>query len=75
MRKKLIILILISSILLSAAAHFFFLQEWFNGRFMIGPNDGLSQIVPFKTFIYENYKQGNFFYSWQFGGASRILCK
>ncbi|WP_018395231.1 YfhO family protein [Bacillus sp. 37MA] len=67
MRKKLIILILISSILLSAAAHFFFLQEWFNGRFMIGPNDGLSQIVPFKTFIYENYKQGNFFYSWQFG--------
>lgn len=67
MSKKLIIRILISSILLSAAAHFFFLQEWVNGRFMVGPNDGLSQMIPFKTFIYENYKQGNFFYSWQFG--------
>jgi uncharacterized membrane protein YfhO len=60
-------LVLISSMLLSAAAHFFFLQEWFHGRFMVGPNDGLSQMAPFKTFIYENYKQGNFFYSWEFG--------
>ena len=67
MRKKSVILLVISSLLLSAAAHFFFIQEWFDGRFMIGPNDGLSQMTPFKKFIYDQYSQGNFFYSWSFG--------
>lgn len=67
MRKKKVLLLMISSLLLSAAAHFFFIQEWLNGRFMIGPNDGLSQMVPFKKFIYDQYSEGNFFYSWAFG--------
>ncbi|KMY54291.1 hypothetical protein AC623_10425 [Bacillus sp. FJAT-27231] len=67
MRKKSVTVLIISSLLLSAAAHFFFIQEWFNGRFMIGPNDGLSQMAPFKKFIYDQYSQGNFFYSWSFG--------
>lgn len=67
MRKKPVLLLLFCSLLLSAAAHLFFLQEWAKGQFMIGPNDGLSQIIPFKMFIYDQYKQGNFFYSWGFG--------
>ncbi|MFK2826899.1 YfhO family protein [Bacillus sp. B190/17] len=67
MRKKQVILVIISSLLLSAAAHFFFIQQWLDGYFMIGPNDGLSQMIPFKQFIYEQYSNGNFFYSWAFG--------
>lgn len=67
MNRKSILALLASSLLLSAAAHFFFLQEWPKGQFMVGPNDGLSQIIPFKKFIYEQYKEGNFFYSWGFG--------
>ncbi|OLN22231.1 hypothetical protein BTO30_10815 [Domibacillus antri] len=67
MSKKSIWLLLLGSLLLSAAAHVFFLHEWTEGRFMAGPNDGLSQIVPFKTFIYEQYSKGTFFYSWGFG--------
>ena len=67
MKKSYMILLLVSSLLLSAAAHFFFIKEWLEGRFMIGPNDGLSQMVPFKKFIYDQYTEGNFFYSWEFG--------
>lgn len=67
MRKKSVIVVIISSLLLSAAAHFFFIQDWLDGRFMIGPNDGLSQMIPFKKFIYDQYSHGNFFYSWAFG--------
>ncbi|WP_100331240.1 YfhO family protein [Bacillus xiapuensis] len=67
MNRKTVILLIISSLLVSAAAHFFFIQEWLNNRFMLGPNDGLSQMAPFKKFIYENYREGSFFYSWSFG--------
>ncbi|WP_203362725.1 YfhO family protein [Bacillus sp. REN10] len=67
MKKKSIGLILFSSLLVSAAAHFFFFWEWLNGRYMLGPNDGLSQILPFKQFIYDHYTEGNFFYSFRFG--------
>ena len=34
---------------------------------MTGMNDGLSQMIPFKQFIYNEYTSGNFFYSDSFG--------
>ncbi|OMP67869.1 YfhO family protein [Domibacillus epiphyticus] len=67
MRDKSIPFLMLSCFILSAAAHFFFLQKWPEGRLMIGPNDGLSQMIPFKKFIYDQYTAGNFFYSWSFG--------
>ncbi|OZI11053.1 hypothetical protein CEW92_13665 [Bacillaceae bacterium SAS-127] len=67
MNRKSIGLLIFGSLLVSAAAHFFFLQEWLNGRYMLGPNDGLSQMLPFKQFIYDHYTEGNFFYSFRFG--------
>lgn len=67
MSKKSIGLLIISSLLVSAAAHFFFVQEWLDGKYMLGPNDGLSQMLPFKQFIYDHYTEGNFFYSFRFG--------
>ncbi len=48
-------------------AHAFFFYEWTNDRFMVGPNDGMAQMLPFKYFLYEQYKIGEFFYSLQFG--------
>ncbi|WP_100402687.1 YfhO family protein [Bacillus sp. FJAT-42315] len=67
MNRKSIGLLIFSSLLVSASAHFFFFQEWLNGRYMLGPNDGLSQMLPFKQFIYDHYTEGNFFYSFRFG--------
>ncbi|NBJ70720.1 MULTISPECIES: YfhO family protein [Clostridia] len=67
MKKRRLWFFIIGSLLVSAATHFFFYQQWLDKHWMIGPNDGLSQIATFKKFIYENYKSGNFFYAWDFG--------
>ena len=60
-------------LLLSTAAHAVFLVEWAGGRFMLGPNDGLSQMMPFKKLLYEQYTSGEFFYSPSFGLGSGIF--
>ena len=55
---------------LSTAAHAAYLVEWSGNRFMLGPNDGLSQMMPFKAMLYEQYTAGEFFYSPFFGLGS-----
>lgn len=67
--KKIVGLIVLFSFSLIVAllSHLFFITEWFAGRYMLGMNDGLSQILPFKQLLYKNYSSGNFFYSNQFG--------
>ncbi|HSJ37705.1 MAG TPA: YfhO family protein [Planococcus sp. (in: firmicutes)] len=55
---------------LSMAAHAVYLVEWSGNRFMLGPNDGLSQMMPFKSMLYEQYTSGEFFYSPSFGLGS-----
>lgn len=59
-------------LLLSSCAHAIYLREWTNNRFMLGPNDGLSQMLPFKTLLYKQYTEGEFFYSAFFGLGSGI---
>ncbi|WP_142828315.1 YfhO family protein [Planococcus soli] len=59
-------------LLLSTCAHAVYLREWSNNRFMVGPNDGLSQMLPFKTLLYKHYTEGEFFYSAFFGFGSGI---
>ncbi len=34
---------------------------------MAGPDDGLSQMVPFRDMLYDQFTIGNFFYSYEFG--------
>ncbi|TAA73101.1 YfhO family protein [Planococcus salinarum] len=57
-------------LLLSGAGHIVYLVEWAGNRFMLGPNDGLSQMMPFKSMLYEQYTSGEFFYSSFFGLGS-----
>ncbi|MGI8316285.1 YfhO family protein [Halobacillus mangrovi] len=64
--------ILLGSLLAASLSHLFFLQEWADGGYMAGPNDGLNQMLPFKQLIYENYTSGNFFYSFEFGFGGGI---
>ncbi|KHE67030.1 YfhO family protein, partial [Halobacillus sp. BBL2006] len=70
---KKFIWILLGSLVVSSFSHLFFLQEWVNGGYMAGANDGLNQMLPFKQLIYENYTSGNFFYSFQFGFGGGIF--
>lgn len=61
------LLLLAFSFLLSAIGHIVFLHQWTRGHFMVGINDGLSQMMPFKHLLYEQYTRGEFFYSFDFG--------
>ncbi|MFJ5966012.1 YfhO family protein [Bacillus sp. NPDC093026] len=54
-------------LILAILGHSFFLYEYANGRFMTGDGDGISQMLPFKKLLYDEYVKGNFFYSYQFG--------
>ncbi|WP_307893692.1 YfhO family protein [Bacillus swezeyi] len=65
--KKTVFLFAISSFAISVIAHSFFLIEWANDRYMTGNGDGLAQMIVFKSFLYDQYKNGSFFYSYSFG--------
>ncbi|WP_010532246.1 YfhO family protein [Lentibacillus jeotgali] len=55
------------SILTAVIAHAFFLYQWKQGVYMAGPNDGLSQMVPFRQMVYEQLTSGDWFYAFEFG--------
>ena len=61
------LLLLFFSFLLSVIGHLVFLRQWTNSHFMAGVNDGLSQMMPFKHLLYDQYTRGEFFYSFDFG--------
>ncbi|HSP23487.1 MAG TPA: YfhO family protein [Planococcus sp. (in: firmicutes)] len=61
------VLLFFSCLVLSAAGHAVFLSQWARGHFMIGIDDGASQMMPFKKLLYEQYSSGEFFYSFDFG--------
>ncbi|WJY27261.1 YfhO family protein [Sporosarcina trichiuri] len=67
------VLLAAASLLVSVAAHSFMLSEWLHGRYLLGANDGLSQMVPFKHFLYEAMKDGHYFYSERFGFGGGIF--
>ncbi|RKL66305.1 hypothetical protein CR203_15535 [Salipaludibacillus neizhouensis] len=66
-KKRKLIGLLVSCFVVASLAHLFFLREWTQEQYMVGPNDGLQQMVTFKKLLYEQYTSGNFFYSYQFG--------
>ncbi|TWT14565.1 YfhO family protein [Planomicrobium sp. CPCC 101079] len=74
MRKVLFcILFLAVCLIVSTLSHITYLYEWTQGRFMVGNNDGLSQMLPFKNHLYHQYTSGEFFYSTQLGLGSGTL--
>lgn len=48
-------------IIVAVLSHGFFIYVLGEGGFMTGPGDGMSQMLPFKQLLYEQYAQGNFF--------------
>lgn len=65
--KRKCLYLVLSSLGVATLGHLFFLREWSLDSYMVGPNDGLQQMVTFKALLYEQYKNGDFFYSYQFG--------
>ena len=66
-RRRVNGVVLISMLIISLLAHLFYIITWQQGTVMKGINDGLSQMLPFKQFIYNQYAEGRFFYSADFG--------
>lgn len=66
-RKYTPAIMLFSMMVLSLCAHLFFIISSTQGTYMKGINDGLSQMLPFKQFIYEKYARRDFFYAADFG--------
>lgn len=60
-------IIVVAALIISIVCHLFFIVQKEEGILMTGYNDGLSQMLPFKKFIYDEYTSGNFFYSDSFG--------
>lgn len=61
------IFLFFSCLALSAVGHAVFLFQWAHNHYMIGIDDGASQMMPFKKLLYEQYSSGEFFYSFDFG--------
>ncbi|MFT8321070.1 MAG: YfhO family protein [Bacillus sp. (in: firmicutes)] len=74
-RKYKLIYLLASSLVVAFFSHLFFLSEWFDGRYMAGVGDGLSQMLPFKQLLYKEYTNGSFFYSSEFGLGGGIYAQ
>ncbi|PAE15538.1 hypothetical protein CHH91_13305 [Virgibacillus sp. 7505] len=62
-----VVLLVLAALTFAILVHMHFIREYMDGRFMLGPNDGMAQMLPFKQHLYDQYTQGNFFYSFSFG--------
>lgn len=70
------ILILFASLILSIVAHRFFIEnQWHFDQYMVGPNDQLQQMQIFKDFTYEQFKKGEFFYSFNYNGGDNFFTR
>ncbi|MBG9982798.1 YfhO family protein [Aerococcaceae bacterium DSM 111020] len=63
-------------LLIVLAAHGLFLyRQWNADQYMVGPYDQLGQMQIFKDFLYQQFKAGNFFYSFDFGGGASFFTR
>lgn len=61
------------ALLVSIVGHAFLILYQTNGGYIVGPNDGLSQMAPFKHFLYESYQAGHFTYAKDFGFGGGLI--
>lgn len=72
--KEIFVLLLLlgASILM----HLFFIDNQINrDLIMAGPNDQTQQMLIFKDFLYKEFTNGNFFYSFDYSGGSNFFTK
>lgn len=62
-----------AALLVSIVAHSFLIYYQSHGGYVAGTNDGLSQMVPFKHFLYETFHTGNLVYAEDFGFGGGII--
>lgn len=73
-QRKFWYFILILALVLMAHG-FLIIRQFQDQQYMVGPNDQLVQMQIFKDFLYQQFKQGNFFYSFDFAGGGSFFTR
>lgn len=69
-------LIMFTIIFLAIAGHYLFIKGQFShGQMLVGPYDQIRQMQIFKDFLYEEFSQGNFFYSFNYNGGGNFFTR
>lgn len=68
--------LILLSILLATVSHSYFLtNQLIEKQYMISPADQFSQMIIFKDLLYDEFSQGNFFYSFFLNGGSSLISR
>lgn len=68
--------LILIAILLAVISHGYFLtNQLIENQYMLSPADQLSQMVIFKDLLYDEFSQGNFFYSFFLNGGSNLISR
>lgn len=74
--KKSAVLLFVLGLLISIIAHSLFIRrQILYDTYMGGLGDQTKQMYVFKSILYNEFKEGNFFYSFNFQGGSNILTR
>ncbi|PHK50718.1 YfhO family protein [Staphylococcus edaphicus] len=66
MKQKLLYLCLF--VILAVIGHSYIIYRFIHdGILFTGPNDGMEQMVPIQMYLFDNWRNGNFFYATDFG--------
>ena len=67
-------LLIIFSIVVAVVAHGYFIYKQINyGHLMVGTGDQTYQMILFKDYLYKQFSEGNFFYSFTFNGGGNFF--
>src|SRR5690625_3569283 len=67
-------LLIILSLLLAIFAHSYFIYKHINyNHIMVGTGDQTYQMILFKDYLYKQFSNGNFFYSFTFNGGGNFF--
>ncbi len=68
--------LILIALLLAVIGHGYFLtNQLVENQYMMSPADQFTQMIIFKDLLYEEFSQGNFFYSFFLNGGSNLLSR
>lgn len=69
-------LFLVILLMIAILGHIYFLKnQILNNQYMASTGDQLTQMMPFKDFLYRQFTQGNFFFSLDYGGGDNFFTR
>lgn len=68
--------LIIAALFIATIGHLYFIKNQVLGNsYMVGPGDQSSQMIIFKDYLYNQFKSGNFFYSFTYNGGGNFFTR